>query len=65
MSRDFVAVPEHLTVGDLIDYLRNTPDLPTEFWEVFIVDHGDEAGGHAAMLSWVLRAPRVDARWPT
>ena len=27
MSREFVAVPEHLTVGDLIDYLRDGRDL--------------------------------------
>src|SRR6476469_5618534 len=40
MSRAFVAVPEHLTVGDLIDYLRETQGdaLPTDFWEVFVVD---------------------------
>ena len=31
MSRDLVAVPEHLTVGDLIDYLREDarPDRPS------------------------------------
>ncbi len=28
MSRDFVAVPEHMTVGDLIDFLREERDLP-------------------------------------
>ena len=34
MQREFVAVPEHMTVGDLIDYLREHDELPTEFWEV-------------------------------
>ena len=38
MQRDLVAVPEHMTVGGLIDYLRENGDLTTEFWEVFIVD---------------------------
>ena len=38
MERELVAVPEHLTVGDLIDYLRERDELTTEFWEVFIVD---------------------------
>jgi len=57
MSRDFIAVPEHLTVGDLIDYLRESRDLPTEFWEVFIVDAGHHPVGTCA-LSWLLRAPR-------
>jgi magnesium transporter len=57
MSREFVAVPEHLTVGDLIDFLRDTRDLPTEFWEVFIVDPRHHPAG-TCELSWVLRTPR-------
>ncbi|MGE3693212.1 MAG: magnesium transporter [Novosphingobium sp.] len=57
MSRDFIAVPEHLTVGDLIDFLRDDYNLPTEFWEVFIVDARHHPVGTCA-LSWVLRAPR-------
>ena len=57
MSRDFIAVPEHLTVGDLIDYLRENPTLGTEFWEVFIVDlHHHPVG--TCQLSWILRTPR-------
>ena len=57
MSRDFVAVPEHLTVGDLIDFLREGRDLPDEFYEVFVVDEKHHPVGTCA-LSWVLRAPR-------
>lgn len=57
MSRDFIAVPEHLTVGNLIDYLRENTDLATEFWEVFIVDHKHRPVG-TCLLSWILRAPR-------
>jgi magnesium transporter len=38
MSRDVIAVGEHMTVGELIHYLRDNKGLPTEFWEVFIVD---------------------------
>ncbi len=57
MSRDFVAVPEHMTVGDLIDFLRDNKDLPTEFWEVFIVDPKHHPIG-TCELSWVLRTPR-------
>lgn len=57
MSRDCIAVPEHLTVGDLIDYLRENPSLGTEFWEVFIVDlHHHPVG--TCLLSWILRTPR-------
>jgi magnesium transporter len=57
MSREFVAVPEHMSVGDLIDYLRDDQDLATEFWEVYIVDPMHRPIGTCA-LSWVLRAPR-------
>lgn len=57
MSRDFIAVPEHMTVGGLIDYLRENRQLATEFWEVFIVDARHHPLGTCA-LSWILRAPR-------
>ena len=57
MSRECVAVPEHMTVGDLIDFLREAGDQPTEFWEVFVVDPRHHPIGTCA-LSWVLRTPR-------
>jgi magnesium transporter len=57
MSRDFVAVPEHMSVGDLIDFLRDGGELANEFWEVFIVDHRFHPVGTCA-LSWILRTPR-------
>ena len=57
MSRDFIAVPEHMKVGDLIDFLRENHSLATEFWEVFIVDARYHPLGSCA-LSWILRTPR-------
>ena len=57
MQRELIAVPEHMTVGDLIDYLREREDLITEFWEVFIVDHTHKPVG-TCQLSWILRTPR-------
>ncbi len=57
MSRDFVAVPEHMTVGDLIDFLRDQQELANEFWEIFIVDARHHPIGTCA-LSWILRTPR-------
>jgi magnesium transporter len=57
MQRELIAVPEHLTVGDLIDYLRERDDLTTEFWEVFIVDPAHHPVG-TCQLSWILRTPR-------
>ena len=57
MQRELVAVPAHLTVGDLIDYTRENDDLPTEFWEVFVVDATMKPVG-TCQLSWILRTPR-------
>ncbi len=57
MQRELVAVPESMTIGDLIDYLRNNEDLTTEFWEVFVVDHRMRPVG-TCQLSWILRSPR-------
>ena len=57
MQRELVAVPENMTVGDLIDYLRDNDDMTTEFWEVFVVDHRHHPVG-TCQLSWILRTPR-------
>lgn len=57
MQRDLVAVPEHMNVGQLIDYLREHGDLTTEFWEVFVVDPAYKPLG-TCQLSWILRTPR-------
>ena len=57
MRRDVVAVPEHWSVGDVIDFLRSGEDLTTDFWEVFVVDPAHRPVG-TCLLSWVLRTPR-------
>ncbi len=38
MQREFVAVPAYWTVGQVIDYCRDSAELPDEFYEIFIVD---------------------------
>ena len=60
MQREYVAVPEHVTVGDVIDRLREDADLTTDFWEIFIVDPMHRPVG-TCQLSWILRAPRTIA----
>lgn len=57
MQRDLCAVPEHWTVGQVIDYLRSTADLPTDFWEVFVVSPNHHPVG-TCKLSTILRTPR-------
>src|SRR6476661_8562304 len=57
MQRDLCAVPEHWKVGQVIDYLRSTADLPTDFWEVFVVSPNHHPVG-TCKLSTILRTPR-------
>jgi magnesium transporter len=57
MQRDLVAVAEHVTVGDVIDRLREDVDMTTDFWEIFVVDPMHRPVG-TCQLSWILRTPR-------
>jgi magnesium transporter len=57
MQRELIAVPEHWSVGQVIDYLRENQALTTDFWEVFIVDPQHRPIG-TCHLSWILRTPR-------
>jgi magnesium transporter len=58
MQRDLIAVPEHWTVGEVIDYLRKTQDLADDFWEVFVVSPDHHPVG-TCKLSSILRSPRT------
>ena len=57
MQRDLIAVPEHWKVGQVIDYLRQTDELATDFWEVFVVSPNHHPIG-TCKLSTILRTPR-------
>ena len=38
MQKRYVALPEFWRVGDVLDYLRNTEELPEDFYEIMVVD---------------------------
>jgi magnesium transporter len=57
MQRDLIAVPEHWKVGQVIDYLRQTDELATDFWEIFVVSPDHHPVG-TCKLSTILRSPR-------
>jgi magnesium transporter len=57
MQRDLIAVPEHWTVGRVIDFLRSTAELADDFWEVFVVSPSHHPVG-TCKLSSILRSPR-------
>ncbi len=58
MQTDFIAVPPDWTVGQVIDYLRETPDLPDRFYEVYVVDKDQHWHG-AVSLDVLLRSRRM------
>lgn len=57
MQREVVALPEAMTVGEAIDYLRDAEDLPLDFYDVILVapDHHPVGTVH---LSRILAARR-------
>lgn len=57
MQSDVVAVPPTWTVGQTIDFLRETDELPERFYEVFVVDSERRLLG-AVPLDSILRTKR-------
>ncbi len=57
MQRELIAVPEFWTVGQTIDYLRETEDLPDDFYEIFVVSPQHKPVG-AIPLSHLMRTKR-------
>lgn len=57
MQADFIAVPPFWTVGQTIDFMRDTADLPDRFYQVFVVDADRRVVGGVG-LDKLLRAKR-------
>jgi magnesium transporter len=57
MQREFTAIPSDWSVGQTIDYLRESKDLPEEFLEIFIIDNNFKPIG-TVPSSKVLRTAR-------
>jgi magnesium transporter len=57
MQTEFIAVEPHWTVGQTIDYMRETPDLPDRFWELYVIDADRKLKGVVA-LDRLLRTKR-------
>jgi magnesium transporter len=57
MQTEFIAVPPDWTVGQTIDYMRDAPDLPERFYEIYVVD-ADTRWQGAVPLDVLLRSRR-------
>ncbi len=49
MQREIVMGPEHWTVGQAIDFLRNTDDLPEQFYHIVLVNPRHEPTGNVTL----------------
>ncbi len=58
MQTEFIAVPPAWTVGQVIDYCRETEDLPDDFYEIHVIDAERRLLGTVA-LDKILRAKRL------
>jgi magnesium transporter len=58
MQTEFIAVPPDWTVGQAIDYMRETSDLPDRFYEIYAVDAEKHWQG-AVPLDVLLRSRRM------
>src|SRR5690242_9453187 len=57
MQSEFITVPKDWTVGQAIDYMREAPDLPDRFYEIYVVDGAKRWQG-AIPLDVLLRSRR-------
>lgn len=57
MQRDLIAVPTFWTVGEVIDFMRETDDLPEDIYDLFVVDPKHRPIGKLS-LSRLLRTQR-------
>jgi magnesium transporter len=58
MQREVVVAPEHWTVGEAIDFLRNSDRLPDQFYHIILVDPRMMPQGYVT-LGRVLSAKRA------
>ncbi len=57
MQREMVMAPNHWTVGDAIDFMRASEDLPQDFYDVIVVDPAMHPVG-SVPLSRIMGAAR-------
>ncbi len=57
MQREVVSVPLNWTVGQAIDYMRSNDDLPTDFFDIFLVNPSHSPVG-TVPLSRIMRTKR-------
>lgn len=57
MHQEFITIPEYFTVGDTIDFFRESQDLPQSFYEIYIVSDDNTPVG-SILVSKILTNQR-------
>ncbi|MFN7038385.1 MAG: magnesium transporter [Alphaproteobacteria bacterium] len=55
MDKDIVSVQDNFTVAQTIEYIKNSPNLPKDFYEVFIVDENHKIIG-GVLINRIIQA---------
>ena len=58
MQRVYASVPQSWTVGETIDFMRESEDLPDDFYDLFVTDRRHKVLGHVP-LNTLLRTRRA------
>ena len=59
MQRESVAVAQSWTVGEVIDHMRESADLPDDFYDIFVIDSASRALVGSLPLNKLLRTRRA------
>ena len=59
MQRESVAVAQSWTVGEVIDHMRESTDLPDDFYDIFVIDSASRALVGSLPLNKLLRTRRA------
>ena len=63
MQREVVAVPQEWTVREAIDYMRDSKDLPTDFFDIFLINSSQNPVGTvplSRMMRTNIGVPLID-----
>jgi len=62
MQREFVTIDLDWTVGQTMDFLRDSTDLPEQFLEIFVVDKDRKPIGNASISNILRSDPNVKVK---
>ncbi|MEK6734338.1 MAG: magnesium transporter [Pseudomonadota bacterium] len=59
MQKKFIAIPEHWTTNQAIEYMKTQKDLPEVFYEIFVVDYKNRPVGKVAISTLLAKEENI------